>query len=121
MRYNSHVRLLPRLPSLLFLCALAGCDKTPNEILFDNRGFQTAVVDVTYRASSSSDDWTGGEERQQLFEVAAGTIAVGEYPDIDDMDVLITRKIDGMVLFHASYTQKDFRHDHSRIEITVYP
>jgi hypothetical protein len=82
-----------KLAPLLVLLGLAGCDRTPNELLIDNLGTGTAVVNVDYHA-------VDGKHRHvhQVFEVPPGQFVVGEYHRLDSMDVLITRQSDGLII-----------------------
>ena len=115
--------LTRRFAGLLALSALLGCDRTPNELLVQNSGTQTVVVNVDYTRSEDGFGQYGSRRRHHsAFEADPGQIKVGEYRSgIRDMDVVISRKSDGLVLFSDSFDERDFDRDHGRIEITVFP
>jgi hypothetical protein len=93
--------------------ALCGCHDEP-EILVHNQGGQPALVEII------SDDFTWHDREHDLIELAPGAIYTNDYPG-DEVEVLIWRKSDGLILFAAVYDREDFEDDHGTIEIVVTP
>ena len=111
------MKIIRSLVPLLVLLSISGCDRTPNELFINNVGTSTAVVSVDYHKT----DGSRPRHVHQDFTVDAGRFIVGEYHRLDSMDVVITRQSDGVLLFQASYDQKDFDDEHGRIDILVNP
>ena len=98
----------------LFALALAGCHDE-DEISVINAGTEAVIVDLEY--------WDGwyGRERHRVVELPGGAIYNKELGEPDEVDVLIYRKSDGLILFAADYDADDFDDDHGHVEITVNP
>jgi hypothetical protein len=94
--------------------ALAGCAGDDSEILVLNQGSQDVIVDVEIDAG-----WRSGDD--DLAVVPAGGIYKEDFPSADEVDVFITRRSDGMILYAASFDRKDFEDEHGTIEIIVAP
>jgi len=104
------------LAALLLLPACHGED----ELQVTNLGGSAVLVDV---AVDEHDPWCecGRDHDHHLFEVPPGATVVVEVGHVDEMDVLITRQSDGLILFYDEYDADDFDDDDGKIEIAVSP
>jgi hypothetical protein len=120
-----------RILALLAL-PLAGCDVLIDEcveatfypdhgIEVKNAGAYDAQLIVVY------DEWVKHEDEPDEFRTVTDTthLSAGEkqtvwYPQ-EPMNVKIIRIFDGQVLFEDHFSRADFRGEHDRIELTVYP
>jgi len=120
-----------RILALLAL-PLAGCEVMIDECVdavfypdhgveVKNAGANDARMIVVY------EEWETREDEPDELKTVTDTtyLAPGEkqtvwYPD-EPMNVKIIRIADGMVLFEDHFSQADFRGEHDRIELTVYP
>jgi hypothetical protein len=94
------------------LAALSGCHDEP-EVLVHNQGTQPVIVEII------ADDWDGGHDHD-VFELPAGGLFKDDYP-ADEVEVIISRKSDGLILFASVFDGEDFEDDHGTIEIVVTP
>jgi len=101
------------LAALAAVLAISGCHKDP-EVLVQNSGSQPALVEVI-----ADDDYYGDHEHD-LFELPPGAIFKNDYRG-REVEVIISRKSDGLLLFAAVFDAEDFEDDHGTIEIVVTP
>jgi hypothetical protein len=104
---------------LRFLLLLAAAALLPacgsrDSLYIQNIGTDTVIVSV------SLDEPYDGHDHD-VFEVPAGTAAKKRYENGVDLEVLIYRKSDGLILFADDFDREDFEDEHSTIEITVSP
>jgi hypothetical protein len=95
--------------------ALAGCHDE-DEVTVVNTGSEAVIIDLEYEDG----DWYG-DDRHKLVELPAGAIYNKELGSVYEMDILIYRKSDGLILFAADYDAEDFEDDHGHVEIFVEP
>jgi hypothetical protein len=93
--------------------ALFGCHDEP-EILVHNQGSQPAIVEIV------SDDFTWRKRQHDLVELPPGAIYKNDYAG-DEVEVVIWRKGDGLILFASVFDREDFADEHGTIEIVVIP
>lgn len=108
-----------RRPWAVLLLALAGCH-SDDAITVINTGAEPVLVKLEWRGGRSW-DWTWSEDDDRHFEVPAGGIVTEKVGRPEEVDVLILRKSDGLVLLADDFEQDDFESDHGHIEITVAP
>lgn len=108
-----------KIAPLLLISALAGCrDRDINELLIHNLGSVTVVVDVIYEKDRL---WKSSSDRRDIFEVPPNSLAERDYPRLEEMDIVITRKFDGALLFVGEFDQEDFSDEHGELDIFIYP
>ena len=93
-----------------------------NKIWVNNAGTGNALVHVRY-STAHEEPITGfswSEREDDTWIVGPGQIGEEEYPT-SVLEVTITEEAGGAVLYHTKLKYEDFRDEHSRIEITVYP
>lgn len=110
--------MVPAARVLVLLAAavlIPACDGGEDqELLIRNIGAGPVMVQIHHEDASGDDD-------VDLFEIAAGSTFIRDYDGDTDVDVLITRKSDGLVLFSAGFDREDFDDDDGTIEIVVNP
>ena len=119
----------------LALPALAGCDVLIDEcvdatfypdhgIEVKNAGTWDVRMTVVYDewADDDHDDDTPDEfkTRVDTTYIVAGEKQTVWYPQ-EPLDVKIERIFDGQILYQDHLSRADFRREHDRFEITVYP
>jgi hypothetical protein len=95
--------------------ALAGCHDE-DEITVFNQGSETVIVDLEY--------WDGDwweDDHHRVVELPAGAVYTKDVGRAYEVDILIYRKSDGLILFAADYDGEDFEDDHGHVEIVVNP
>lgn len=102
------------------LVVLAGCHEE-GRLRVTNQGAAFVDIVVDYLIVVD-DDECGTREiwRTERFTLPPGGQERYVFPS-EEMDVRITRSIDGLLLFAAYYTPSDFERDHGTIEISVFP
>jgi len=101
---------------LFAFAVLPAChDRDHNSLLVHNQGTSTVVVDLTYKV------YLDGNSRHSSSLVSAGTIFEDDLPIVRELHVVITRVSGGAILFKDDFNHDDFRDDHGRIEIVVFP
>ena len=91
-----------------------------DELQITNLGASTVLVDVSWEEHA---DWCGcgWDDGHRLYEVPPGATITRDFGHVHDMDVLITRQSDGLVLFYEDFDAEDFDDDHGKIEVAVNP
>jgi hypothetical protein len=100
------------------LLALAACHDE-DELTVVNVGSEAVLVDISWEESNG--EWYRRRDRHRFVEVPAGGIYNDEFGVVGDMDVVVYRKSDGLILFAEDYDADDFQDDHGHVEITVSP
>lgn len=100
---------------LLLLLAASGC-RDEDEISILNTGAEPVLAEIEWRQG----DW-GSERRRRFVEIPAGAVYSRELGWVDELDVLIRRKSDGLILFAEDYDAEDLDDDHGHVEIAVTP
>ncbi len=93
-----------------------------NRIWVSNAGTGGARVDVRYYTHHEEPitGYSWSEHEHDSWLVGPGQIGEKEYPT-SVLEVTITEEAGGAVLYKEDLTYDDFRDEHSRIEIVVYP
>ena len=100
--------------ALLAALALPACRfNDDHELYVANQGLVPIVVDV------HADGYYGHDD--DVFVVPPGGAIKEDYGVVDEMDVLIFRQSDYLLLFAANFDYDDFEDDHDTIEIYVTP
>jgi hypothetical protein len=107
-----------RAAAALALLALAACHDE-NELTVVNAGAEPVLVDISWEESDG--EWVRRRDRHRFVEVPAGGIYNDDFGRVGDMDVVIYRKSDGLILFAEDYDAEDFDDDHGDVEIIVSP
>ncbi|HEX7898001.1 MAG TPA: hypothetical protein VF950_09595 [Planctomycetota bacterium] len=104
----------------LAAAALPACGE--NKIRVDNAGTGEARVYVSYYTHHEEPitGYSWSEREHDSWIVGPGQAGEQEYPS-SALEVTITREPGGAVLYAADLTYDDFRDEHSRIEVTVFP
>ena len=102
--------------AVVALLALAGCHDE-DELTVINAGSEAVLVDISWDESEGY--WR--RDHHRFVEVPAGAIYNDHFGFVQEMDVVITRKSDGLILFAEDYDAEDFDDDHGDVEITVTP
>lgn len=112
--------MMLRLAGLAAAVLLLPACHDEDELQVTNLGASPVLVDV---AVDEHDPWCecGGDHDHHLFEVPPGATVVVDLGHVDEADVLITRRSDGLVLFYDEFDGDDFEDDHGKIEIAVSP
>jgi len=123
-----------RLLALLAL-PLAGCDVLIDEcveatfypdhgIEVKNAGVRDARMTVVYEEwvdddhdDDTPDEWKTRVDTTYLVPGEKQTVWYGDH----ELDVTIERVLDGQILYQDHLSRPDFRREHDRFEITVYP
>lgn len=95
--------------------AIAGCHDE-DEITVFNQGSEPVIVDLEY--------WEGGwygDDEHRVVELPPGAVYTKDVGAAYEVDILIYRKSDGLILFAADYDADDFEDDHGHVEIFVNP
>jgi hypothetical protein len=100
------------------LLALAGCHDE-DELTVVNAGAEPVLVDVSWEDGGS--DWSWRRDRHRFIELAPGAIYHDDFGSVQDLEVVILRKSDGLILFAEDFDAEDFDDDHGHVEITVTP
>lgn len=108
-----------RSAAAILLLALAGCHDE-DELTVINTGSESVLVDVDWTHGGDY-GWYDHDHHHRLVEVPPGGIFNDEFGFVEDMDVIIYRKSDGLILFAADFDAEDFDDDHGDIEISVTP
>jgi hypothetical protein len=86
-----------------------------------NAGRSDARVTVVYDTWVEEDDDTSEFKTiTDTMHLLPGEKQTGWYPR-EPLHVTIERIIDGQILFQDHFSRADFRGEHDRIELTVYP
>jgi hypothetical protein len=101
----------------LLLLALAGCHEE-DELTIFNTGTEPVFVDIAW--DEGDYDWYD-HHHHRFIELPAGAIYNDDFGSVREMDVIITRKSDGLLLFADDFDSEDFADDHGDIEIAVNP
>jgi hypothetical protein len=107
-----------RRAAALALLALAGCHDE-DELTIHNTGGEPVLVEIDWETSDSEWYWTRDHDR--FVEIPAGGVYHDDFGFVREMDVVIVRKSDGLLLFAGDFDAEDFEEDHGDIEITVNP
>lgn len=107
-----------RRAAVLALLALAGCHDE-HELTVLNAGDEAVLIDISWEEGDAG--WYGRRDRHRFVELPPGAIYHDDFGFVQDMDVLIFRKSDGLILFAEDYDGEDFDDDHGHVEITVIP
>jgi hypothetical protein len=104
-------------PAALLFCSLlvsSGCEEqADSKLIIHNQGTQTAVLSVEY------DGGSGVFFKEDLLE--PGTTFIRSYPDLVRLDVLITRRSDGLMLVRDVYTSADLHGDDEELVLAIRP
>lgn len=95
--------------------ALAGCHDE-DELSVFNTGSEAVIIDLEY--------WDGGwygDDHHRLVELPAGGVYTKDLGYAAEMDIVIFRKSDGLILFAGDFDAEDFDDDHGHVEIFVNP
>lgn len=114
--YNGYQVMRRLALALLVLAATQAACHSDYELYILNVGDESIVVDVQ--------DYDGGYYESghghDVFIVPARTAILESY-DSPNLDVLIFRNSDGLILFADGFDKHDFEDDHGKIEITIQP
>lgn len=99
----------------LLALALAGC-RDEDELTVINAGAEPALIEIEWDEGGT---WTRRHDR--FVELPAGGLYHKELGRVYDLEVVIRRKSDGLLLFAADYDAEDLDDDHGHVEITVEP
>ena len=106
------------LPALA-MTVLPACGE--NKIWVQNAGTSDALVHVRYYTQhGDSLGYSWSERHDDTWIVGPGQAGEEDYPS-SALKVRITALPGGAVLFEDVVDHEDFRDEHSRIELTVYP
>ena len=102
------------LTTVILAATQAACH-SEYELYVQNAGNESIVVTVEIQKGGY-----GSRDDDDVFIVSANSAILEEYRS-PNLDVLITRNSDGLILFADDFDKKDFKDDHGKIEITVQP
>jgi hypothetical protein len=108
----------PRAAALAALLALAGCHDE-DELTVVNAGSEAVLLDLSWDEGDAYEWYDGHHHR--LVELPPGAIYHDDLGTVGELDVVIVRKSDGLILFADEFDAEDFDDDHGHVEITVTP
>lgn len=113
------VPIMRRLAWVLFLAAApAGCIDHNREIIVQNCGSETIIVDV----EKEFNPWSGRRDDHVQTAVLGFSGWAGHYTSsLERITLVVTRERDGALLFFGRYGQSDFEDAKNHILIPVYP
>src|SRR5262245_38812709 len=91
--------------------ALPACHDE-DELIVVNDGAEPVLIEIAW---DEGDDYYGYDDHHRFVELPAGGIYKDDFGTVYDMDVLIYRKSDGLILFAADFDAEDFDDDHGDI------
>ena len=103
----------------LALLALAGCHDE-DELTIVNVGDETVLVELSWHDGGGY-YWYDGDHHHDFIELPPGGIYHDDVGYVDELDVVIFRKSDGLILLADDFDAEDFDDDHGHVELTVDP
>lgn len=105
---------------LCLLVLVCGCDSTGYQIAVHNQGAGRVTVFVTVFVQRDYYVYVDTDRRTDSFDLLPGDLWVREI-GASEAGVMIVRASDGALLFDDFYDGWDFKDEHGKIEISVFP